>query len=351
MSTGRDHPTYSQSFAERAQHAHLHPLAHHLLYLMTTKSSNLCLSADVSTTNQLLQLAEEVGDSICMLKTHIDIIDDFSPRTVETLTEIASRKKFLIFEDRKFGDIGSTVQKQYTAGPFRIVEWADLTNAHIFPGPAIITALKSAAKNFLNSTNNRVVTEISAAEGTEGEGGPNDSNKGVARTGSIVSTTTIETHVEPSPPQTGAFSSLAGELGQLDDLGDAPLERGLLLLAEMSSESNLMTTEYTEKCISWARQHQDFVLGFIGQRSLNQKEGDNFITLTPGVSMHTPGEDEPNGDGLGQQYNTPRRVIYDQGSDIIIVGRGILGARNRATEAEKYRREAWKAYLDRIKRR
>lgn len=77
---------------------------------MTTKSSNLCVSADVSTTSQLIQLAEDVGDSICMLKTHIDIIDDFGPRTVEALKEIASRKKFLIFEDRKFGDIGSTLE-------------------------------------------------------------------------------------------------------------------------------------------------------------------------------------------------------------------------------------------------
>ena len=33
------------------------------------------------------------------------------------LRDLARRKKFLVFEDRKFGDIGSTVQRQYTAGP------------------------------------------------------------------------------------------------------------------------------------------------------------------------------------------------------------------------------------------
>lgn len=42
-----------------------------------------------------------------MLKTHADIISDFGERTVTGLKEIARRKKFLIFEDRKFGDIGS----------------------------------------------------------------------------------------------------------------------------------------------------------------------------------------------------------------------------------------------------
>jgi len=65
------------------------------------------VSADVNSTSVLLRLAEEVGDYICVLKTHSDIIDDFSEKTIKGLTEISRRKRFLIFEDRKFGDIGS----------------------------------------------------------------------------------------------------------------------------------------------------------------------------------------------------------------------------------------------------
>ena len=41
--------------------------------------------------------------SICMIKTHADIISDFSERSIKGLKEISKRKKFLIFEDRKFG--------------------------------------------------------------------------------------------------------------------------------------------------------------------------------------------------------------------------------------------------------
>ena len=39
-----------------------------------------------------------------------------------------------------------TVQLQYTAGPLSIVKWAPIVNAHIFPGPAVITSLAEAAQ-------------------------------------------------------------------------------------------------------------------------------------------------------------------------------------------------------------
>jgi uridine monophosphate synthetase len=66
----------------------------------------------VHTTFELLNVAEEVGDYICVLKTHADIIDDWSTKTIKGLQEISSRKHFLLFEDRKLGDIGSTISLQ-----------------------------------------------------------------------------------------------------------------------------------------------------------------------------------------------------------------------------------------------
>ncbi|KAI4121328.1 MAG: hypothetical protein LQ338_006431, partial [Usnochroma carphineum] len=95
-----------KTFSARAESETLPALSSYLLSLISIKQSNLCVSADVHTTSVLLRLAEEVGDAICILKTHADIIDDFSDRTIKGLQEIARRKYFLIFEDRKFGDIG-----------------------------------------------------------------------------------------------------------------------------------------------------------------------------------------------------------------------------------------------------
>jgi uridine monophosphate synthetase len=99
--------TTKLSFAQRAELANEHPLKKYLLNLISVKKTNLCVSADVNSTSALLRLAEDVGEYICVLKTHADIVDDWGVRTVKGLREISQRKKFLIFEDRKFGDIGS----------------------------------------------------------------------------------------------------------------------------------------------------------------------------------------------------------------------------------------------------
>lgn len=149
---------------------------------------------------------------------------------------------FLIFEDRKFGDIGimardtllncvlanvffscshSTVQSQCTRGPFSIGTWAHLTNAHLFPGPSIISTLHSVATATLTSLNQSVFTEITtgtpcgsfdsqcsggkaAVEGEDDDSENSDNSHpplSLLRKGSVVAaTTTISQIFEPTPP-------------------------------------------------------------------------------------------------------------------------------------------------------
>ncbi|KAK7084401.1 hypothetical protein SK128_005110 [Halocaridina rubra] len=121
------------------------PVSRKLFNIMSAKQSNLCVAADVTKSAELLSLAEKVGPYICLLKTHIDILSDFSTEVVEELKNIAVKHNFLIFEDRKFGDIGNTVATQYSGGPFNIVDWADLVTVHGLPGDGVIKGLGSCA--------------------------------------------------------------------------------------------------------------------------------------------------------------------------------------------------------------
>lgn len=157
------------------------------------------------------------------------------------------------------------------------------------------------------------------------------------------------TNAHPIPGD-GIVSGL-GQVG-------VPLSRGLLLLAEMSSAGNLATGAYTAQTVAMARRHPQFVMGFVAMRRVDEDdltsggiikgEGADYIIMTPGVGL------DSKGDGMGQQYRTPKEVIQESGCDVIIVGRGIYGggegnpSEKIVEEAIRYKEAGWKAYLDRL---
>jgi len=54
-------------------------------------------------------VCEAVGRNVCLVKTHIDIVEDFDMDLVHQLTQLSEKHDFLIFEDRKFADIGKSL--------------------------------------------------------------------------------------------------------------------------------------------------------------------------------------------------------------------------------------------------
>lgn len=288
------------SYSVRAKNAS-NPVATRLLQLMDAKKTNLCVSADLTSAAEILQLAEAVGDEICVLKTHIDVISDFTldgvppsgdPAAViqnftDRLRALAEAKNFLIFEDRKFADIGNTVAMQFEKGIYRIADWADIVNVH--------------------GVTSYVDLEI--------------------------------------------LQQIARQKGR---------EIGLLVLAQMTPEqlpgAVFFDAEYARKAFavaSAAHSHyqkidgQSPVLGFIGSaeqpeilRGLSMRRYEHapeMLILTPGIQL------AGSGDGTGQTYNTPEKALLN-GSDIIIVGRGVYKAADQRAAAQQYRAVGWAAH-------
>jgi uridine monophosphate synthetase len=116
-------------------------LTNKLIHKMIEKKSNLIVSLDADNQHDFFDILEKVADDIVMVKTHVDIIKDFDDAFVNRLKELASQKNFLIFEDRKFADIGSTVRKQFLSGIYKIAEWADFVTVHSVAGEGILKGL------------------------------------------------------------------------------------------------------------------------------------------------------------------------------------------------------------------
>lgn len=113
-----------------------------LCEIMSQKKTNLVVAADLKSKAAVLELAAAVGDHICMIKTHADIIEDFDLDFTTKLTELATKHNFLIFEDRKVADIGSVAQSQTLGGVHHISSWAHVITVHAVAGAASVEALK-----------------------------------------------------------------------------------------------------------------------------------------------------------------------------------------------------------------
>ena len=235
-----------------------------LMQIISEKRSNLCVSIDVDSCTQVLEIASKVAPNVCAIKIHVDILTDFSYESlIEPLKKLSRENNFLIIEDRKFADIGNTVRLQYNCGIFKIIEWADLVTAHTISGPSVVTGLKCEAQKM------------------------ND-------------------------------------------------KRGVLLIAEMSSHANLLTKANVEAAYNLAKEHADFVSGFICQHQITTDP--TVLHFTPGVSMSC------DSDSLGQRYVTPEIAIAN-GTDVAIVGRGITSANDVQNAAQEYQERLYDLYL------
>ncbi|XP_059053065.1 uncharacterized protein LOC131847500 [Achroia grisella] len=96
----------------------------------------------------------------------------------------------------------------------------------------------------------------------------------------------------------------------------------------------------TEKKLNMASKNPNIITGFVCQNKDTFKDP-GLLQLTPGVQLESAKDD------LGQVYNTPEKVILENGADIVVVGRGIVNAKSPEAHIV-YRDALWKCYSKRI---
>jgi len=116
------------------------PLSRRYMEVVCRKQSLVVLAADLNTMSGLNNLIDQVGPNIAALKTHVDLIDDWSAESWAAFCEKATAHDLLIFEDRKFADIGP-ISRGQMAGVYDIRSWANIVTAHGISGPDIVDGL------------------------------------------------------------------------------------------------------------------------------------------------------------------------------------------------------------------
>ena len=116
------------------------PLSRRYMEVVCRKQSLVVLAADLNTMSGLNNLIDQVGANIAALKTHVDLIDDWSAESWAAFCEKATAHDLLIFEDRKFADIGP-ISRGQMAGVYDIRSWANIVTAHGISGPDIVDGL------------------------------------------------------------------------------------------------------------------------------------------------------------------------------------------------------------------
>lgn len=218
--------------------------------IIQDKGTNICLAADVCNVKELFNMIELLGDKICILKVHYDIIDGFFENFEETVTKLCVLKKkynFFIWEDRKFADIGFIMERQINN---HISRWADLVSIHPIAGE----------KSVLNIDKN--------------------------------------------------------------------ISIGIILIGELSSESQLINKEYQSKVVEISKKLENLV-GIVCQHKMT----DTHMNIVPGIKLLENTTIQNNNDGKGQNYSLPEQRKF---ADILVVGRSIYKSDNPKSMIDKF---------------
>lgn len=233
-----------------------------LYTLALVKHSNIILSCDFMTPENILDMIPVIGNLIVGVKLHLDIIPQTNNNFYKDLTVLQDKYKFMIIDDAKFADIESITLAKINHSRLEITKIANALTLHAIAGLSIADSGKTIVPG--------------------------------------------------------------------------------IIVSEMSSSSNMISSEYTRKIIEYIRgkNPNDISIGGLviqrGAANLNTAE---ILTMTPGIALDMAG------DGANQQYSIPD-VRSNKRGLFWIVGRGITTCKGDVIEnTEKYRSLGWEYFI------
>lgn len=108
-----------------------------LINIVQTKKTNLVVSLDMESSDEILNMIRLIGDHVCAIKLHLDIIKNKSKQFAQDLLLLKQNMKFLIIEDRKFADIAHISVKQFN----NLESFIDIITVHGICGESLIAEL------------------------------------------------------------------------------------------------------------------------------------------------------------------------------------------------------------------
>ena len=94
------------------------------------EKGNICVALDYRNTNDIINKLNLLGNDVGIFKLHCDIIENFNTKFIEDLLLLKKKYNFLLWEDRKFSDIGFITNQQLHYGVYKISLWADIISSH-----------------------------------------------------------------------------------------------------------------------------------------------------------------------------------------------------------------------------
>lgn len=114
-----------------------------LYQLALIKQSNIILSCDFMTNNEILDCLQVIGKNIIAVKLHLDILESSNYlQFINQLNSLKDLHNFLVIEDAKYADIDSIMIEKIQHSQLAITKVADAFTMHAIAGLSILNGDK-----------------------------------------------------------------------------------------------------------------------------------------------------------------------------------------------------------------